>query len=792
MVWRSIVTCFQKKRISVAILALVSVASVALGDENSPENSLQISDAGAPCYRILLADTPTPVEQTAANELQSFLKQITGADFPIITAKEVAIRGVRDVSPTGGVFCIGDSTFARQYFPDVDFEAFAYDEIALKTNPYHDILLSGHSQRGALYAVYTFLEDYCGVRWWSSTETDIPKSEKLTVTAPDFQYSPPLIYREAFYHDAFENAFAARSKCNGYHDRVAPEYGDHHKFIFFVHSFYPLIPPEKYFETHPEWYSEINGKRTHENAQLCLTNEAMRKELVKNALAELRKNPDAKFISISQNDCHNCCTCEKCRAIDEAEGSHAGTLIRFVNAVAEEIEKEFPDVFVETLAYQYTRKPPKLTKPRDNVVVRLCTIECSFVQPLGEGEQNATLKSDMEGWSQIAKNIFVWDYVTNFTHYLLPHPNMRVLAPNIRFFVKNHTIGLFEQGDYYTTVGDFVTARNWVISKLMWNPSADEASLWDEFLTGYYGPAAGKIREYLDFIHDEATASGVYLRCYMGTTSPWMSVRALEKSARILDEARAAVADDPVLALRVRRATAAFDLNRLLRYSEGRTFAAFTDEPMTRIENPRGTLQELYDFMESQGNFSYREFTGREVWDSYKASTLQMMDGIENPATEPEIANVDLSTAKWVDIQDGSMNIAGADRGWGAHVEDPAASDGRAVRMPGDHYEWATSFSLPTSLQQANVERWKVYAAVRCEATAADGTAMTLGIYDPDQKRAVTQKTLSISEIGGEKYVTVELGAFELRPGMYVWFAPPKRPGEVQAVYVDRMVMVAE
>ncbi|MDD3470525.1 MAG: DUF4838 domain-containing protein [Thermoguttaceae bacterium] len=754
---------------------------------------LTIAKGGKTGCRILLADEPTPVEQTAANELQSFLKQITGAELPIITAKNVPVLGKRAAMEDQSIFCVGDSPFARQYFPDVDFDALAYDEIVLKTNSFGDILLAGHSQRGSLYAVYTFLEDCCGVRWWSSTEADVPNQPNLTVMVPNLQYAPKLIYRESFYRDAFGGEFAARSKCNGFHDRVTPAFGDHHQFIYFVHSFYPLIPPEKYFGEHPEWFSEIDGKRTHENAQLCLTNEEMRKELTKNALAELRKNPGAKFISISQNDCHNCCTCPKCKAIDDAEGSHAGTLIQFVNQVAEDIEKEFPDVFVETLAYQYTRKPPKTIKPRDNVVVRLCTIECSFVQPLGEGEQNISLKEDMEGWSRIAKNLFVWDYVTNFTHYLLPHPNMRVLAPNIRFFVKNHTIGLFEQGDCFTSIGDFVTARNWVISKLMWNPDADEEALWNEFFTGYYGPAAPKLREYLNTIHDEATASGVYLRCYMGTTSSWLGIPTLEKCTKILDEARASVADNPVLALRVRRALVAFDLNRLLRYAEGRTFAAFTDTQVEKVENPSAAIQELFDFMESQDNFSYRESSGREVWDGYKTSTLRMFDGMfENPAKQPKIEGVDFNTVSWIDIQDYAMDIAGAERGWGSRVDDSAASDGRAIRMPGDHFEWATSFNFPKSIESAPEKKWHLWASVRCEATANDGKAMELGVYDSEQKKNEAYRVVNVPEINGLEYHMVDLGVHSLNATMYFWCAPPKRPNEVQAVYIDRLILIAE
>ena len=76
----------------------------------------------------------------------------------------------------------------------------------------------------------------------------------------------------------------------------------------------------------------------------------------------------------------------------------------------------------ETLAYQYTRKPPRLVRPRPNVIVRLCWIECSFVRPLTTG-RNATFRKDLEGWTKIAGRLYVWDYVTNFSNYVQPHAN---------------------------------------------------------------------------------------------------------------------------------------------------------------------------------------------------------------------------------------------------------------------------------------------------------------------------------------------------------------------------------
>ena len=311
-------------------------------------------------------------------ELQNHLREVTGAELPI--------RPVADVSADAKQILVGLSSRLQERAPDVDFEALGWDGIFMRTVG-QDLLLAGGRPRGTLYAVYTFLEEIVGCRWWTATESFIPKRPTLEVPDLDRTYVPKLRYREAFYRGAFSSPFAARLKCNGHFARIPPEYGGHYTILGWCHTFFQLLPPDRYFEEHPDWYSEIDGRRMAQRAQLCLTNMEMRAELVRNALAWIRKNPDAGMISVSQNDWGGSCQCEKCRELEVQEGSPSGPLVHFVNAVAEEIEKEFPDFLIETLAYQYTRQAPRQVKPRHNVIIRLCSIECSFSQPLGTGPQ---------------------------------------------------------------------------------------------------------------------------------------------------------------------------------------------------------------------------------------------------------------------------------------------------------------------------------------------------------------------------------------------------------------------
>lgn len=724
-------------------------------------------------YVIVLPNAAADAETTAARELQDHLAQVTGAKLPI--------RPEGQVSRETPQIVLGSAARIKELAPDLNAAALGHDGIVIRSVG-KDLILTGRPPRGTLYAVYTFLEDVVGCRWWTSTESFIPKRATLEIGAQSVTQTPRLRYREAFYRDAFAATFAARLKLNGHHHRIPAELGGHYSFAGFVHTFYPLVPPAKYFAAHPEWYSEIRGKRTAEHAQLCLTNDEMRKELTKNALALLRKTPNAGLISISQNDWHGRCECAKCKAIEDEEGSPAGLLVRFVNAVAEDIEKAFPDVLVETLAYQYTREPPRLVKPRKNVVIRLCSIECSFVQPLS-GPQNEKFRKDIEGWSRIAPQLFIWDYVTNFSNYILPHANMRVLAPNVRFFVDHRTIGLFEQGDAGSSVGDFVRLRAWLLAHLMWNPQADEKALIREFLGGYYGPAAPHLAAYLDAIHDAAEGSKVYLRCFMHDTSGWLSLDDLNRASRLFDQAQAAVANDPTLSARVRRERLPLDHVWLQRYHGLKRLARAKG---VEFLGPKDPVAAAAEYVRLAKEWKVGQYAEGRPFAEYAESLMRSF----RPAGPPPEQCKGLPEDDWIDVQDNQFRLARPGH-WAKIADDPQASDGKAVRMPGSHFEWATSW--PVSDDVAIGNPWHCYLVARCDAKAAKGPAMTMGIYDSQAKRGVVHRAAKIEELAGKPgYQVFDLGMHKLASGMYFWVAPPKRPDDVTAVWVDRIFLVRE
>lgn len=499
-----------------------------------------LSKDGKPTCVIVQQGEATAAEEYAVKELANVLGQITGGQFEVR-------KGAED-APDNAII-VGPGAAARKYFPAVQFDELGQEEIVIKTKG-NRLLLAGGRPRGTLYAVSQFLRDQCGVRWWTPWASTIPALPDLAIKELDIRYRPPFEARDPFWYAAFNREWAVRNFSNSQSANIPATMGGCIRYRGFVHTFNPLVPPDQHFAEHPEWYSLINGKRSKDHAQLCLTNPKLKDFVVERVKQWLRESPEASIVSVSQNDWHGACQCPECKALDDAEGSHSGTLLAFVNYVAEKIEPEFPQVAIDTLAYQYTRKPPITLKPRPNVIIRLCSIECNFREPL-EHPANASFANDIRGWAKICNRLYIWDYTTDFAHYIQPHPNWFVLGPNVRFF-KNHNVkGVFEQGAYQSNGSEMAELRAWVLAQLLWNPDQDDRALIKEFIEGYYGQAAAPhIRAYLELLHK--ASEGYNLTCFSKTDTPFHQFKYLSEAEALWERAAQAAKDNPELALRLK------------------------------------------------------------------------------------------------------------------------------------------------------------------------------------------------------------------------------------------------
>jgi len=368
--------------------------------------------------------------------------------------------------------------------------------------------------------VYTFLEDYVGVRFLTRDHTYVPAIGTWRVVGPlDRFYHPPLRFRWSYYGETNQNpAFAARIRVNTV--AGAAKLGGKTGLNLINHSFHRQLSAQTYGKEHPEYFALVEGERKLDvgggGPELCLTNPDVLRIVTDSVMDALKQNPGLENISVSQNDNNKYCRCERCAALDRREGTPMGSLLTFVNAVADEVAKQYPDVMVGTLSYWYSRKPPKTIKPRPNVQIQLCSIECCVLHPINDlsCKKNVQFCQDLADWGSICKNISIWNYNTNFSNYLLPCPNLRVIESNIRYFVTNNAMGIFMQAAGNALGAELSELRNYVMANLLWDPSKSGRKLADEFLDLHYGRSADPIRRFINLTHDKALASGLHPNCF--------------------------------------------------------------------------------------------------------------------------------------------------------------------------------------------------------------------------------------------------------------------------------------
>jgi hypothetical protein len=477
---------------------------------------------GKAVSKIVVSSQATDEDKKAAEVLCKYLKRISGAEFGVSDAG----TNVQD-----SIIWLGSADPAPV---PIDWKSLEGDGFCIKTFG-HRLILAGGDHKGTLYAVYTFLEKYLGCRKYSPDVEFIPNRRSIVLDPIEDNEVPKIKFRmESFY----EAAYADWHKLDTYKD----EWG------LFVHTFKLLVPPEKYFKDHPEYFSLTKGGRVPD-AQLCLTNSDVFRIVVETLRERMKQNPAAKYWSVSQNDTFSPCECDSCRRLDNLAGSPSGSLLSFVNRVAD----EFPDKIISTLAYQYSRSAPKHIKPRPNVNIMLCSIECNRSKPLETDPTSASFVQDVRDWTQLTHNIFLWDYVIQFRNLVSPFPNFRVLQPNIQFFAKNGIISVFEQG-LGNMHGEFAELRTYLIAKLLWNPNINVDSVMGDFLAGFYGQAAPYIRNYIEVMENSLRDSGEDLGIYgypLPSEHGYLSPANIDSYNALFDRAEEVTRDDPAVYTRV-------------------------------------------------------------------------------------------------------------------------------------------------------------------------------------------------------------------------------------------------
>ncbi|MCQ2263724.1 MAG: DUF4838 domain-containing protein [Bacteroidales bacterium] len=528
-------------------------------------------------YCIVIAKNADSYTKEAATELQHYLEIALSQKYATRSEYSCLKKGRND---TRHAIVIGRNACSEGLYEKYGSQL-RPDGFLLHTDGQNLYILGRENDSlSNIYGVYHLLEHCFGFNYLcAGIVHHAVMSQRICCELHDLQ-NPSFQYRETLH--LIPNSDPKYARWHKLHNRA----DFNNNWGMFVHTFRHLIPVEKYFAPHPEWFSEINGQRVRDG-QLCLSNPAVLEELCKNLDARMKAEPQKRFWSVSQNDNYSSCTCPHCQHLDSLYGGPSGTMVWFVNQVAE----RFPDKTISMLAYQQTRRPPKNIKPADNVNIMFCSIECQRQRPIAENPSDASFQKDMEGWTALSDNILLWDYVVQFRNYMDPFPNLHVLQPNLQNFHSHGIPMMFEQGS-----GQNITEncewRTFLLAHLLWDVNINVDSLRNRFLDAYVGPnRAPFIKQYYDEMKQALLESGQVLNIYgypMDAKNGYLSpenikyYQSLFKQAFAVEPGQGCFEDDSVYDNRLRLLELPLDFaildNSLLNLTPDLTFFKYDEK----------------------------------------------------------------------------------------------------------------------------------------------------------------------------------------------------------------------
>ena len=736
-------------------MSIVLAAALMAGGEFTVAERGQKADVA-----VVLPAHPSESQRYAAEELVKYVAQLTGVKL--------------------GVGLQGQPRAIELRSSD----AFGKDGYSLWVEGSR-LVIAGSARRGCLYGAYDLLERF-GCTFCSSRYDHVPYAERLAVPANlQVVERPAFALREALSYDiAHSPELAAKLRKNRSIWTDLPEkFGGNElrpSRELRGHTFDKLVPVKRHFKDHPEYFSEIDGRRKDGRTQLCLANPDVRELARRKVFDTIRAEPEAELFAISQNDWYYQCQCAKCRVLDEAAGSSAGAFIDFVNFIARETAREFPGKWIKSSAYQWTRPPPKNVRLEPNVLFGVAPIECDFSVPINESDYptNAMEYAELRQWAKAAKHLSYTDYTCNFSHYPLFWPNLEATAGNMKLLRSLGAMSVYGLGAHDTDCGFMQELRAWIFQKLAWNP---DAPLWpsvERFCRAFYGPAADEVLAYLEDLESlprDRVKDPMLI--YYRQNSPTFTEDFLRRSLRRWDAAEAAVKGDARRLDNVQRGKFSVVYAILCRKS----LIPVTRNP-AKFEEYRRLVAWAVDFVaRSRGPMRLRE-------NGPLLTTMAYFNVWRNlAALKPEdYACMKLDATFFKFYRPGE---------WADIVKDAAAEDGQAIKIFNTSYQWALQSETETVGFEPG-ERFRVRVRVRVDkkpGAKPEAVAFTCGVGNKSDGRdpSKMQRSFRVKELG-DGYQWCDFGEFAKRPGQYLWMAMghfdagqgAEHP-DVAAVYVD-------
>jgi len=437
---------------------------------SAQSQSFVINASNSSRSSIVIAPNASDICQKAATELQKYIKNATGLTLKIVNTPD-----------QNSNIIIGQGSYIAGFLKDASSSKLDADGYCLKTVG-NDLVIAGGSNKGALFAVYTFLENYLGYRLYAPGVMKTPSLRDIRLTSVNLTENPALTFRDVFYSPAFDSLYADWHKLTPARTSYSSVFG------IWSHTTFDIMPPSKYAKEHPEYY--IMDKK-QQPAQINFSNPEVYNIVLGWLNGKIKSQPQYNYWSVGQEDNSTYCNTDECQKIIAQTGSPAGPVVLFANKIAQ----FFPKKQISTLAYSFSRKPPVNVTLANNLNIMFCANIKNYVSPY-TGPDDANMRSDLEGWQKLTKNIFVWDYIIDYSAVESIYPNLLSLKPNLKFFINKGVSGYYAQGNFYEG-GEFAELRTYLMAKLLWNADIDDKAVIDDFLAGFYGNAAPYMKQYI-------------------------------------------------------------------------------------------------------------------------------------------------------------------------------------------------------------------------------------------------------------------------------------------------------
>lgn len=739
-------------------------------------SAVPIIENGKSDWTIYVPADAIPANKTAAAELQSFLQKATGVKLEITqTAK-----GENQI-------LIGQSAAAEKLLPALKGIKWKSDEIMIAPAG-NNLILTGEQPRGPLYATYEFLEQI-GVRFWSATEIKIPSLKTVKLPGKSYRYAPQIPVRVLGIYES--KAFPMHGARMRLHNPVGKQdetWGGSIQLIGPWHTFDSVfMPAAKYLKTNPEFFSLRGKKRVggQMEGQLCLSNMEMRKEFLKNVLAELKKHENPKFISITQNDNDNNCQCANCLAMDKKFGGVSGTMLDFANYIAENLVKVYPDIIVQTFAYRYTQTAPTNIKGHKNVSVFYCTLNRDMTRPLQDTTRplNAKIAKDLTAWSKIVKQIDIWDYATSFASYFSPMPNMRVVPEDIKFLRDRNVHMLQIQGN---TTGngnpeELQSLRYYLWAKALWNPDLDVDKIIKEYVEDYYGKAAPAIMEYIAF-RDKINQKIDHQVPVFIHNAPWISDEDIMESLKYIEKAKR-LADTDVIRGRVEKLRKNMEYMKIVRWERMLKKKLITNAELRKLS------ADWIDYFNKRNYFTLSEsWVKVNIPDEIVFDKMRLFSKGIGFERKPNQFLKSLAGKKYVIIEEVDFQVSSGHK-WAKLIEDPKAVNGAAIEIPLTG-AWAVTFHESHYLLPAD-KNYHLYIAVKL-TKPSQGKILEICQW---RSHVIFQKNIDASRVKPE-YTYIYVGKvntssqFTTIAGRGYTFIVPEKKTNGGKLIVDHVVYV--